>query len=72
MHRYSRPVWLSLPLCLAAVNFFNNTAFETSNVYLALYARSIGSSALQVGYIAAAMEGTALGIKSFARKNNIQ
>jgi MFS family permease len=64
MRRFSPPAWLSLPLCLATMNFFSNTAYETSNVYLALYARSIGSSNLQVGYIAAAM-GIALLVSSF-------
>jgi MFS family permease len=64
MRRLSPPVWLSLPLCLAAMNFFGNAAYETSNVYLALYARSIGSSDLQVGYIAAAT-GIALLLSSF-------
>jgi MFS family permease len=64
MPRLSPRVWLSLPLCLAAMNFCSNTAYETSNVYLALYARSIGSSDLQVGYIAAGM-GIALLLSSF-------
>jgi MFS family permease len=64
MRRLSPPVWLSLPLCLATINFFSNTAYETSNIYLALYARSMGSSNLQVGYIAAGM-GIALLASSF-------
>ncbi len=64
IRRLSPPVWLSLPLCLAAMNFFSNIAFETSNIYLALYARSIGSSNLQVGYIAAAT-GITLLLSSF-------
>jgi MFS family permease len=55
MRRFSPPVWFSLALCLASINFLSNTAVETSNVYMALYARSIGSSNLEVGLIAAAM-----------------
>ena len=64
MRRLSPPPWLSLPLCLAAINFLSNTAIENSSVYLALYARSIGSSDLHVGYIAAAM-GIAILVSSF-------
>ncbi len=64
MRRLSPPPWLSLPLCLASINFLSNTAVENSSVYLALYARSIGSSNLQVGYIGAAM-GIAILISSF-------
>jgi len=51
MRRFSPPVWFSLALCLASINFLSNTAVETSNVYMALYARSVGSSNLQVGLI---------------------
>jgi MFS family permease len=54
MRRFSPPAWVSLPLCLAAVNLLSNYAVETSNVFIALYARDIGSSNLQVGFIAAA------------------
>jgi MFS family permease len=64
MRRISLPVWFSLPICLATMNFFSNTAYETSNIYLPLYARSIGSSNLQVGFIAAGM-GIALLASSF-------
>jgi DHA1 family multidrug resistance protein-like MFS transporter len=55
MRRLTLPVWFSLSLCLALINFLSNISVELSNVYLALYARSIGSSNLQVGFIAAAM-----------------
>jgi MFS family permease len=55
MRRLARPPWFSLSICLAAINFFANTAVETSNIYMALYARSVGSSNMQVGFIAAAM-----------------
>jgi MFS family permease len=55
MRRLAPPSWLSVSLCLASVNFFSNIAVESSNVYMALYARSVGSSNLQVGFIAAAM-----------------
>jgi MFS family permease len=48
------PDWLSVPLCLAVINLLSNCAVETSNVFIALYAKDIGSSNLQVGFIAAA------------------
>jgi MFS transporter, DHA1 family, multidrug resistance protein len=72
MRRLSPPSWLSLSLCLASVNFFSNIALETSNVYIALYARSIGSSNLQVGLIASAL-GIAFLISSllFGRLSDI-
>ena len=54
MRRLARPSWFSLSICLAAINFFANTAVETSNIYMALYARSVGSSNMQIGFIAAA------------------
>src|SRR4030043_354141 len=54
MRRFSPPAWVSLPLCLASINLFSNCAVETSNIFIALYARDIGSSNLQVGFIAAA------------------
>jgi MFS family permease len=54
MRRFSVPTWVSIPLCLAAINLFSNCAVETSNVFLPLYAQSINSSDLQVGFIAAA------------------
>jgi MFS family permease len=54
MRRFSLPVWVSLPLCLASINLLSNCAVETSNVFIALYAKSLGSSNLQVGFIAAA------------------
>jgi MFS family permease len=64
MRRLSPPPWLSLPLCLASINFLFSTALENSSVYLALYARSVGSSNLQVGFIAAA-QGIAFLVSSF-------
>jgi MFS family permease len=54
MRRFPPPDWVSLPLCLAAINLLSNCAVETSNVFIALYAKDIGSSNLQVGFIAAA------------------
>lgn len=54
MRRFSPPSWVSLPLCLASINLLSNCAVETSNVFIALYAKSINSSNLQVGFIAAA------------------
>jgi MFS family permease len=54
MRRFSPPPWVSLPLCLAAINLLSNCAVETSNVFIALYARDLGSTKFQVGLIAAA------------------
>ena len=54
MRRFSPPDWVSISLCLAAINLLSNCAVETSNVFIALYAQDIGSSNLQVGFIAAA------------------
>ncbi len=54
MRRFTQPAWVSLPLRLAAANFLSNCAVETSNVFLPLYAREVGASNLQVGFIAAA------------------
>ncbi len=53
MRRFSPPAWVSIPLCLAAINLLSNCAVETSNVFIALYAKDFGASNLQVGYIAA-------------------
>jgi MFS family permease len=64
MRHFSPPAWVSIPLCLAAINLLSNCAVETSNVFIALYARDIGSSNLQVGYIAAA-SGIAFLVSSF-------
>ncbi len=55
MRRLPSLLWLSLPLCLASINFFSNIAVEISGVYMALYAHSIGASNMQVGFIAAGM-----------------
>ncbi len=44
----------SLGLRLASINFLLNMAFETSTVFLALYASDVGASRVQVGYIVAA------------------
>jgi MFS family permease len=53
MRRFTPPSWVSLPLCLAAINLLSNCSVETSNVFIALYARDVHSSNLQVGFIAA-------------------
>jgi MFS family permease len=53
MRRLTPPVWLSLGLCLASINFLSNIAVEMSNVYMALFARSVGSTNIQIGFIAA-------------------
>jgi DHA1 family multidrug resistance protein-like MFS transporter len=53
MRRFSPPAWASIPLLLASINLLSNCAVESSNVFMALYARSIGSSDLDVGFIAA-------------------
>ena len=73
MRRFTPPAWLSLALCLAAINFFNNMAVETSNVYMALYARSVGCSNFQVGLVGAGM-GVAFVISSliFGRLSDVQ
>jgi len=72
MRRFTPPAWLSLALCLAAINFFNNMAVETSNVYMALYARSVGCSNFQVGLVGAGM-GVAFVISSliFGRLSDV-
>jgi MFS family permease len=54
MRRFSPPAWVSIPLCLAAINLLSNGAVETSNVFIALYAKDIGATNLEVGFIAAA------------------
>jgi len=54
MRRVSPPAWVSIPLCLAAINLLSNCAVETSNVFIALYAKDIGATNLEVGFIAAA------------------
>ncbi len=54
MRRFSPPSWVSLSLCLAAINIFSNCAIETSNIFIALYAQELGASKLQVGFMAAA------------------
>jgi MFS family permease len=64
MRRFSLPGWVSLSLCLAAINLLSNCAVETSNVFIALYAKSLGSTNLQVGFIAAA-SGIAFLVSSF-------
>jgi MFS family permease len=53
MRRFSPPAWVSLPLYLATINLLSNCAVETSNVFISLYARDIGSTNFQVGLIAA-------------------
>lgn len=64
MRHFSPPSWVTIPLCLASINLLSNCAVETSNVFIALYAKSINSSNLQVGFIAAA-SGIALLVSSF-------
>jgi len=64
MRRFTPPSWVSIPLCLAAINLLSNYAVETSNVFIALYAQEKGASNLQVGFIAAA-SGIAFLISSF-------
>lgn len=54
MRRFSSPSWVTLSLCLAAVNTLTNWAIETSNVYIGLYALELGASRLYIGFIAAA------------------
>ncbi len=54
MRRFTPPDWVSIPLCLAAINLLSNFAVETSNVFIALYAQEKGATNLEVGFIAAA------------------
>ncbi len=54
MRHFTPPPWLSIPLCLASINLLSNMGYETSNVFIALYAQEKGSSDLEVGFIAAA------------------
>lgn len=54
MRRFTSPSWISIPLCLALINLLSNLAFETSNIFIALYAQEKGSTDLEVGFIAAA------------------
>jgi MFS family permease len=54
MRRLTPPAWFSVALCLASINFFSNVSVELTNVYMALFARSVGSTNIQVGFIAAA------------------
>jgi MFS family permease len=58
------PDWLSVPVCLAVISLLSNGAVETSNVFIALYAKDVGASNLQVGIIAAA-SGIAFLVSSF-------
>jgi MFS transporter, DHA1 family, multidrug resistance protein len=55
MRRISAPSWVSLSLCVAAINILTNCAVETSNIYIGLYAQELGASNFQVGFIAASM-----------------
>ncbi len=64
MRRFTAPSWVSIPLCLAAINLLSNYAIETSNVFIALYAQEKGASNLEVGFIAAA-SGIAYLVSSF-------
>lgn len=53
MRRFLPTVWVSLPCRLALVSLLLNFAVETSGVFLPLYAKSVGSSNLEIGFIAA-------------------
>jgi MFS family permease len=64
MPRFSRPSLVSIPVCLAAINILTNCAVETSNIFIALYARDLGATKLQVGFMAAAT-GIAFLLSSF-------
>jgi MFS transporter, DHA1 family, multidrug resistance protein len=52
MQRFSSPSWATLPLLVAAINVLSNCAVETSNIYMPLYAKSLGSTNFQIGLIA--------------------
>jgi MFS family permease len=64
MRRFTRPSWVSIPLCLGAINLLTNCAVDTSNVFFALYARDVGASDLYIGFIAAG-SGIAFLVSSF-------
>jgi MFS family permease len=72
MRRFTPPSWVSIPLCLASINLLSNLGYETSNVFIALYAQEKGSSNLDVGFIAAA-SGIAILVSSllFGRLSDI-
>jgi len=53
MWRFLRTVWVSLPFRLALVSLLLNLAVEASGVFLPLYAKTLGSSDLEIGFIAA-------------------
>ncbi|MDD5338780.1 MAG: MFS transporter [Dehalococcoidales bacterium] len=54
MTRFKPPSWVSISLCLAAINLLTNCAVETSNVFIALYAQEQGATNFEVGLMAAA------------------
>ncbi len=72
MRRLLPKIEISLSVRLALVSFLINLAVEASGVFLPLYARSIGSSNLDIGLIAAAY-GIAFFLSSllFGRQSDI-
>ncbi|MCX7912506.1 MAG: MFS transporter [Dehalococcoidales bacterium] len=55
---------LRIAVCLGVINLLTNFAVEASNVFIPLYAREIGASDLEVGFMAAA-SGIAFFASSF-------
>jgi MFS family permease len=55
MRRFSAPSWVSLSLCVAAINILSNCAVETSNIFIGLYAQELGASNFQIGLMGASM-----------------
>jgi MFS family permease len=53
MRRFSAPSWVSLSLCVAAINILSNCAVETSNIFIGLYAQELGASNFQIGLMGA-------------------
>jgi len=72
MWRFRSMIWSSLPFRLALASLLLNLATEASVVFLPLYARSLGSSNLEIGFIAATY-GIAFFLSSllFGRQSDI-
>jgi MFS family permease len=64
MWHFFSTVRASLPLQLALLSLLINLAVEASGVFLPLYAKSVGSSNLEIGFIAATY-GIAFFLSSF-------
>ncbi len=72
MQLFRPTIWSSLPFRLALVSFLINLAVEASGIFLPLYAKSVGSSNLEIGLIASC-HGIAFFLSSllFGRQSDI-